>query len=100
MQLSLSRDIKDIKEVFCMYTGDKRKSKENMGTLLNTVVDRITWDTGKAEVLNSFLATVFSSKTGFQESQVPESREKGWSKEDVALLKVDSVREHLQTGQE
>lgn len=100
MQLSLSRDIKDIKEVFCMYTGDKRKPKENMGTLLNTVVDRITWDTGKAEVLNSFLATVFSNKTGFQESQVPESREKGWSKEDVALLKVDSVREHLQTGQE
>ena len=54
----------------------------------------------KAEISDAFFASVFSSKTGFQESQVPESREKGWSKEDVALLKVDSVREHLQTGQE
>ena len=44
--------------------------------------------------INAFFASVFSNKTGLQESQVPETREEGWSKED--LLLVEEVREYLQ----
>lgn len=93
--MSLSRDVNYTKEGFNVYTGDKRKSRENMGMLLNIVVDHTVWNSGKTEVLNSFFATVFSIKSGFQESQVPEPREKGWSKKDIPLVKEGSVRKHL-----
>lgn len=38
----------------------------------------------KAEVLDA--SSALTSKTGLQESQVPESRGKGWSKDDVPLV--------------
>ena len=37
----------------------------------------------------------FTSKTCLQESQVSESRRKGWSEKDVPLVEEDQVREHL-----
>ena len=49
----------------------------------------------KAEVLNAFFASVFTSKTGLQKSQVPETRGKGWSKEDVTLIEEDQITEYL-----
>ncbi|KAK4806752.1 hypothetical protein QYF61_005548 [Mycteria americana] len=49
----------------------------------------------KAEVLNAFFTLVFTSKTSLQESQVPETRGKGWSKEDVPLVEEAQVREYL-----
>ena len=48
----------------------------------------------KAEVLNAAFASGFTSKTGLQEYQVPESRGKGYSKEDVPLMEEYQVREH------
>ncbi|KAK4811069.1 hypothetical protein QYF61_016355, partial [Mycteria americana] len=47
----------------------------------------------KAEVPNAFFASVFASKTGLQECQVPETRGKVWSKEDVPLVEEDQVPE-------
>lgn len=46
--------------------GNKGKSRENVGPLLNEIVGQ-----GK-EALNAFLASVFTSKTGLQEPQRPE----------------------------
>jgi len=37
----------------------------------------------------------FNSTTSLGESQVPESRGKGWSKEDASLVEEDHVREYL-----
>ncbi|PKU44021.1 hypothetical protein llap_5669 [Limosa lapponica baueri] len=45
----------------------------------------------KVEVLNAFFPSVFISKTGLWESQRPETKGKGWSKEDVLLLEDDQV---------
>lgn len=42
----------DSKEGFSEYIGDKRKTRENIGPLLNEVWDLITQDMKKAEVLN------------------------------------------------
>ena len=85
MELNLARDVKDNKKGFCKYIGDKRKTRENVGPLLNEAGDLVTQDMEKAEVLNAFFASVFTSKTGLQESLAPETRGKGCSKEDVFL---------------
>ena len=46
----------------------------------------------EAEILNAFFASVF---TGLQESRVPETQGKVWSKEGVPLVEEDQVREYL-----
>lgn len=60
-------------EVF-KYTGEVRKTRENVGSLLNKTEDIVTQDMEKAEVLDAFFASVLISKTDFQESS--ESRKK------------------------
>ncbi|KAK4806622.1 hypothetical protein QYF61_013877 [Mycteria americana] len=67
-------------------------------TLLELWLQRrgpLTKDIGKAEVLNAFFTSAFSSKSNLQESQVPESSGKGWSKEDGTLAEEDGAREYL-----
>ena len=66
-----------------------------MGPLLNEMGDLVTQDMEKADVLNAFFASAFTSKTGLQESQVPATRGKGWIKDDVPLVEEDQVKEYL-----
>lgn len=47
----------------------------------------------KAEVLNASFASVFTSKIGLQESQVPEKNI--WGKDDAPLVEKGQVREYL-----
>ncbi|KAK4815920.1 hypothetical protein QYF61_010177 [Mycteria americana] len=60
------------KKGLCKYIDGKRKARENVGTLLNEAGHLVTQDTEKAEVLNAFFATVFTRKSSFRASQVPE----------------------------
>ncbi|KAK4807239.1 hypothetical protein QYF61_024359 [Mycteria americana] len=94
LELNLARDVKDKKNGFYKYTRDKRKARENVGSLLNGAGALVTQDMEKAEVLNALFASVFTSKTSLQESQVPETKGKVWSKEDLALVEDDQVREY------
>jgi len=55
----------------------------------------VTKDAKKPELLNAFFALVFTGKTDLPESQVPEGREKVWSKEDLPSMEEDQAREHL-----
>ncbi|GAB0204007.1 hypothetical protein GRJ2_002866300 [Grus japonensis] len=77
LELTLERDIKGNKKGFYTYISSKRKMRENVGLLLNGAGDLVTQDMEKTEVLNAAFASVFTSKTGLQESQVPETRGKG-----------------------
>ncbi|KAK4826439.1 hypothetical protein QYF61_009136, partial [Mycteria americana] len=72
LKLNLERDVKGKVKSFSRYTNSKRKMRENVGPLLNGRRDLVTKDMEKAEVLNAFLASVFTGKICFRESQVPE----------------------------
>jgi len=74
LELNLARDVKD-KKSFFNYSSSKRKTRNNVGPLLNEVGVLVTEDAGKAELLNAFFASVFSAKSGPQESQSLEVRE-------------------------
>jgi len=65
---------KDNRKGFYRYIGDKRKTKENVGSLLSKMWELVTQNMEKAEVLNAAFAPVFPSKTSLQESRVPETR--------------------------
>ncbi|GAB0183643.1 mitochondrial enolase superfamily member 1 [Grus japonensis] len=95
LELNLARDVKDNKKDFFKYISSKRKTRENVGPLLNEVGALVTEDTEKAELPNAAFASVFTAKAGPQESQTLEVREKVWRKEDFPLVEEDQVRDHL-----
>ncbi|GAB0208601.1 hypothetical protein GRJ2_003325800 [Grus japonensis] len=88
-------EVKDNKKGFFKYISSKRKTRENVGPLLNEVGALVMEDTEKAELLNAFFASVLTAKADPQESQTLEVGEKVLQKEDLPLVKEDWVREHL-----
>ena len=76
------------KKDFPKYISDKRKAKEHMGPFLNELGDLVIQHMEMTEVLSTFFDSVFSSKTGLQESQIPETRGKVWSK-DLHFVEED-----------
>jgi len=93
--LNLSRDVKDNKKSFFKYISSKQKTRENVGLLLNKVGVLVIEATEKAELLNAFFASVFSTKAGPQESQALEVREEACRKDDLLLVEEDCVRDDL-----
>ena len=94
LELKLARDVRNQKAFF-NYISSKRKARGNVGPLLNEEGVLVTEDAEKAELLNAFLASVFSAKAGPQESQALESREEAYREDDFPLVKDDCVRGHL-----
>ncbi|GAB0176369.1 mitochondrial enolase superfamily member 1 [Grus japonensis] len=84
LELNLARDVKDNKKGFFKYISSKRKTRENVGLLLNEVGALVTEDTEKAELLNVTFASVFIAKASPQESQTLEVQ---------AMLPARSCRE-------
>lgn len=82
LELNLAENTKHSIKCFCKYRGDKSKTRQNMSLLLNETVDIATWDTKRDKVLNAAFVSVFTSKTSFQKSQVPDTTQKCYSKED------------------
>jgi len=87
LELKLASDVKDNKKGFFKYITSKWKTRDNVGLLLNEVGDLVTEDTEKAELLNVFFTSVFSAKTGPQESQALEVREEACRKHALLLVK-------------
>ncbi|GAB0209507.1 mitochondrial enolase superfamily member 1 [Grus japonensis] len=95
LELKLAGDVKDNKKDFFKYISSKRKSRENVGLLLNEVGALVTEDTEKVESLNAFFASVFTAKASPQETQTLEVGEKVLRKEDLQVVEEDRVRDHL-----
>lgn len=95
MKQNLTRDIKNNVKDFSKCIGDKSKTRKNVCLLLNKMRDLITKVMEKVEVLKVAFALVIANKYVLQESQVPEIRGKGWSKQDVPSVEEDLVRECL-----
>ncbi|GAB0176460.1 mitochondrial enolase superfamily member 1 [Grus japonensis] len=79
---NLARDVKDNKTSFYRYVSDKEKTKENVGPLWNETGDLVTQDTEKAEVLNDFFASVFTSKCSSHTAQASGGKGRDWEKEE------------------
>ncbi|PKU37244.1 rna-directed dna polymerase from mobile element jockey- hypothetical protein [Limosa lapponica baueri] len=62
LELDLVRDVKDNKKGFFKYLSSKRKTRENMGPLLNEVGALVMEDAEKLELLNAAFASVFTAK--------------------------------------
>ena len=57
--LNLVRTVKDKKKGFFKYIDSERKTRENVGLLLNEVAALVMENTEKAELLNTFFVSVF-----------------------------------------
>ena len=66
-----------------------------MFLLVNGAEYLVMKDVEKDEVYSAFFALIFTGKTGLQQFQVSKTSTKVWRKDDLPLVKVDQVREHL-----
>ena len=86
------RDVKYNKKGFYTYMNSKMKTRVNVTPLLCGARDLVIKDMGKTRVYHVFFASVFTSKTSFQESKAPETHGTVWSREDLPLVEKDHVR--------
>jgi len=95
LELNLARNVKDNKKAFFKYISSKRKARDNVGPLLNEAGVLVTEDADKAELLNAFYASLFTTKASLEESQALEAGEQACRKGDLPLVEEDCVRDHL-----
>ncbi|XP_065539137.1 uncharacterized protein LOC136016210 [Lathamus discolor] len=81
----LARDDKGKKKSFDRYIGDKRKTRDNLGPLQKEMGDLVIQDMDKAEVCNSFFASVFTGKCSSHITQVTECNGKDLENEESPI---------------
>ena len=65
LELNLAAGVKRNKKLFYTYINSKRRTSENLHCLLDEAGNVITEDKEKAEVLNAFFTSVFTSQTSY-----------------------------------
>ncbi|KAK4830239.1 hypothetical protein QYF61_009306 [Mycteria americana] len=86
LEFHLLRDVKDNKKSFYRYNSSKRKTKKNVGLLLNWTDNMATKTTEKTEVLKVFFKSVFTGRPAFSSPRLRKTYFK---------VEEDQVREHL-----
>ncbi|GAB0209752.1 hypothetical protein GRJ2_003440900 [Grus japonensis] len=95
IELKLARDVKDNKKSFYRYVSDKRRTRENVGPLQNETGDLVTQDMEKAEVLNDFFASVFTSKGSSHTTQVTEGKGRDGENAEPPTVGEDQIMEQI-----
>lgn len=63
IKLNLDTDVRDNNTIVFKYINSQRKTKDNVGLLLNEVGTAVTEDAAKAELLNDKFVLVFTGKS-------------------------------------
>lgn len=90
LELSLAREVKNNKKGFFKYVSGKRKTRENVGLLLNEVDAMLLEDTEKAEILNTF--SCFSL---YSLGILDPGGKREFGERKTPLIKEDIVRGHV-----
>lgn len=85
VSFNLDRKVKGNKKGFSKYNSDKRKTAENMDSLLKETGDMVTQDIQKAEVLD-FFASVFIGKSSSHTAQVPHDKCRDWENVEMSTV--------------
>ena len=91
IELNLARGVKGNKKSFHGYISDKRKTRENVFPLQKETGDLVTCDMEKAEVLNDFFASVFTSKCSSHTAQVAKGKGRDWENGEPPTEGEDQV---------
>ena len=65
IELNLAAGVKGNKKLFYKYINSKRRTRENLHSLLDEAGNVTTEDKEKADVLNAFFTSVFKRQTGY-----------------------------------
>ena len=85
IELYIARDINGNEKKFYRFISNKRKAREDMGPLWKKTEDLIMRDTKKAEVLNDFFASVFTSKGSGYTIKLQKAKVRTWRRK-ICLL--------------
>jgi len=96
LELRLSTVVRDSKKCFYKHINNKKTAKENLHPLLDARGDIANKDEKKAEVLNAFFASVFSSQTGYsQGSQPPVLEDREGVRNKPPIIQDEAVNDFL-----
>lgn len=87
MEHNLSKDVKNNKNGFFWYPGQKRQAKESVLPLINEKGELASTYTEKTEVFNEFFASVFTGSQASNISHVPEPLDGGKRKQSLSQCK-------------
>ena len=67
LELNLAAGVKGNKKLFYKYINSKRRTRENLHSLLDEAGNVTTEDKEKADILNAFFTSVFKSQTSYRQ---------------------------------